>query len=445
MNDIRRRTLLEAATAAGLITLGGPAHAQAMPHGLRPGRPFNGTEINVLVPAASQYRAHVKRLPEFERLTGIKANYSVTPYGQLRDKITTESIAGAGTLDVINFQDSWAPSLAQYIHPIDDYIRRDGLDMGRYPSAYRAGSTFEGKVLGLPVRGHPQLFFYRKDLYEQAGVQPPATWEELPDTLRRVQERAQNTAGIAMYYGKGNGGQNLFLWLNHVWGKGGDVLNADLSPRFNDAAGTEATQMYLDLLLRHRVAAPGSVQFVESDAVNSVAQGNSAGVMVWWWTWSVLTGAQSRLQREQVGFAPMPRMANGRPATYALSLPFGIAAGSRRKDACWEFLKWLSNPELEVSVVTDKSDPDTADIVTTHTANFTHPDVNRVNFGLHEQAVRSLEGSRIMPQLREWPQVAEVLENTISELATGGKTVRAGLDEAARNVANVLRRAGRRG
>jgi multiple sugar transport system substrate-binding protein len=256
-----------------------------------------------------------------------------------------------------------------------------------------------------------------------------------------VQQRNSDVSGIAMYYGKGNGQQNLFLWLNHLWGRGGDVLTADeRGARFNDEVGVQATQQYLDYLLRHRVAAPGSVQFVEGDAVNSVAQGNSAMVAVWWWVYSVLTGPQSRLRPEQVGFAPVPQIAGGRPVSYAISLPLAISNGSTKKDAAWEFMKWVCAPEIEVAVATDKSDPNTADIVVTQTASFTNEAVNAANGGLHRVAARSLEGSRIMPQTRDWPQVATVLENTLSELATGRGQVKASLDNAARETDRILRR-----
>jgi multiple sugar transport system substrate-binding protein len=248
-----------------------------------------------------------------------------------------------------------------------------------------------------------------------------------------------------MYYGKGNGQQNLFLWLNHLWGKGSDIFADNYkSTRFNDAAGVEATQQYLDLLLKHKVAAPGSVQFVEGDAVNSMAQGNSAMVMVWWWVYSVLTGSKSTLKPEQVGFAPMPQFPGAKPVSYAISLPVAVSKLSTKKDAAWEFMKWVSSPELEVACAIDKSNPDTADIVVTHKSSFTDPKVNEANFGLHRVAAQSLEGSRVMPQIKEWPQIASVLENTISELATGSKPVKAGLDGAAQEIDRILRRAGRR-
>lgn len=435
---IDRRGVLGLGAAAAM--LGGlPAGAQ-----LREGRPFAGTQVNVLLPVASQFRAQEKRLGEFERLTGIRVSYTYVPFGQLRDKITTEAVARSTAFDVVCYLDSWGPSLAIHLHPLDAWLARDGIALDRYPQAYRLGGQFEGKTYGLPIRGHPQMLFYRKDLLEAAGLEPPATWEKVVEVGDAVQRRAPGVAGVAMYYGKGNAAQNLFLWLNHLWGRGSDILTADnAGARFNEPAGVEATQLYLDYLLKHRVAAPGSVQFVESDAVNSVAQGNSAMVMVWWWVYSVLTGPNSRLRREQVGFAPVPQFADGRRVSYAISLPFAVSAFSARKEAAWEFMKWVSSPALEIACATDKSDPNTADIVVTHTASFLDARVNEANGGLHRVAAQSLEGSRIMPQLQAWPQIAAVLENTISELAAGGKAVKPALDDAARETERILRRTGR--
>lgn len=435
----RRQFLNYSVSATAAMSFGSSAFAQ-----IKPGKPYAGTTVNILLPQASQFRAHEKRLGEFEELTGIKAVYTYVPYGQVRDKITTEAVAGSSAFDVVCYQDSWGPSLSLYLEPLDALLARDGVDMNTYPQAYRQGSQMEGKTYGLPIRGHPQMLFYRKDLLDAAGVQPPKTWDELITVADAVQKKS-GIAGLAMYYGKGNGQQNLFLWMNYLWGKGGDLFNEDYSAtRFTEPAAVEATQQYLDLLLKHKVAAPGSVQFVEGDAVNSVAQGNSAMVMVWWWVYSVLTGSKSTLKPEQVGFAPMPKYADGNPVSYALSLPFAVSALSKQKDAAWEFMKWVSRPELEQACAIDKSDPNTSDIVVTHTESFLDPKVNEANHGLHKVAAQSLEGSRILPQLKEWPQIATVLENKISELAAGTQPVKDGLDQAAADIDRILRRAGYR-
>ncbi len=40
--------------------------------------------------------------------------------------------------------------------------------------------TFDGKTYGVPIRGvQPVVLFYNKELFEQHGVQPPKTWQDL--------------------------------------------------------------------------------------------------------------------------------------------------------------------------------------------------------------------------------------------------------------------------
>lgn len=440
----RRHFIQASATALAAQAVAPLAHAQPAPeHGLKAGKPYAGKTLNLLLPPASQFRAQEKRLAEFESLTGIKVAYTYVPYGQLLDKITTEAVAGNGAYDLIAYQDSWLAALAGYLEPIDTQVKADKLDLARYPKVFSDAALFEGRNYGLPVRAHPQLYFYRKDLFSQAGAKVPQTWDEMLTATRAVQDKS-GVSGVAMDYVKGSGFQNLWLWFNCLWGHGSDVLDAKGQPRFNDAAGVAATQAYVDVLFKHKVANPGSTQFNEYDMVNSMAQGNSASMMVWWWTYSVLTGDRSKLKADQVGFAPMLSFGDKKTPTVAIVMPFGMSKQSRHKEAAWEFMKWVTNPALEAAIVTDKSDANTADIVATHIATFRNEKVNQANFGLHQAALQSLENARTLPKMTVWPQVATVLETAISDIVSSNKPVKPTLDAAARQVAQITQRAGGR-
>lgn len=445
MTNVSRRTLLGTALAAGL-PLAPVARAQStdpLHFGLKPGKPYAGTEVTIMLPNAAQYRAQRKRLGQLEELTGIKAIHSYVPYGQLLDKITTEAVSGSTAYDLITYQDTWGASLVPYMDPVEPLAARDNFNIGRFADVFVKASTYDGKIFGLPIRGQPQLLFYRKDLLAEVGAQPPKTWEEVVTVGNAIQAKFPNISGIAMDYGKGNGFQNLFLWSNFLWGRGSDMVDAERKPVFNTPAGVRATEEYLGLLHKHKVAAPGSVQFIEGDKVNSMAQGNSAMTVVWWWAWPVLTGGRSKLTQEQVGFAPVPHYQDGPPISIGQCMPFSISKSSRKKDAAWEVLKWMASPELEVDIATDQSDPDTKEIIVTQKTSLRDPRVNAVTGGLQNMAYESLLSARPMPLLREWPQMATVLENTISDLAASNKPVKPALDDAAEQVTRVMRRAGR--
>src|SRR5690606_25347590 len=55
-----------------------------------------------------------------------------------------------------------------------------------------------GKVLGFPYIRNPWYLFYRKDLFEQAGVNPPDTWEDVLKAAEVLTNPRQRRYGIAM-------------------------------------------------------------------------------------------------------------------------------------------------------------------------------------------------------------------------------------------------------
>ena len=94
---LSRRDLLAAAGGAAAFIGAGPAAAQvAATPGLRPGKPFAGTELKVLCVVASQFRAHEARLAAFTEQTGITAKYTFIPFASMREALTAEMVGGGG-------------------------------------------------------------------------------------------------------------------------------------------------------------------------------------------------------------------------------------------------------------------------------------------------------------------------------------------------------------
>lgn len=434
---MQRRALMQWMAAAGIVP--GAAYAQTTA-ALRPGKPFAGTTVNVLSVVAPQFSAHEARLPEFEALTGIKVKYQYMPFASMREKLTAELVAKTDQYDVLSVMDVWGPSLYNLFDPLNDRIAEKKIDMAaRYPFAHlraaRDGNGNGKNILGFPLRGHVQLMFYRKDVFSRLGLKPPETWDQMVDVGRQIQSKT-DMAGVAMYYGK-TSGQNLMIWFNYLWGMGGELLDAKGQPAFNSPQGVAATQAYVDVLLKHKVAPAGSATFNETDAVNSVAQGKSAMVPVWWWRYAGLVDPKtSTLKSDQIGFAPLPSMPGREATTYTNTWFYGINRNSKQKNAAMEFLTWLSDPALERSVLLDRR---LNEVVAMQTSNLIDGDVNLRFGGMHLFGAQALKGARGTPLFAQWPQVSDILEATISEIVAGQVTVKAGLDAAAAKARRALR------
>ncbi|MBL8382782.1 MAG: sugar ABC transporter substrate-binding protein [Burkholderiales bacterium] len=432
----RRHALGMLAATAAL----GPRLGAAQSAALKPGKPYAGTSLNVLTVVAPQFSAHEAKLAEFENLTGIKVKYQYVPFASTREKLTAELVAKTDQYDVLSVMDVWGPALYDMFEPLNARLAEKRIDMeARYPHAHlraaRDGNGNGRNILGFPIRGHVQLMFYRKDVFARLGLKPPQTWDEMVEVGRQVQART-DMAGVAMYYGK-TGAQNLMIWFNYLWGMGGDLLDAKGQPAFHSPQGVAATQAYVDVLLRHKVAPPGSASFNETDAVNSVAQGKSAMVPVWWWRYAGLTDAKtSTLKPDQVGFAPLPSMPGRAATTYTNTWFYGINRHGKKKDAAMEYLAWLSQPEIERSVLLDRS---RNEVVAVQTANLIDGDVNVRFGGMHLFGAQALKGAKGTPLFPQWGQVSDVLEATISEIAAGRTQVKPALEAAAARVRRALR------
>lgn len=436
---MQKRLFLKAVTVAAAMAFASmPVQSQELPYALKSGKPYDGTKLNILSVVTPQFDGLMLRDDEFTAMTGIETEWTFIPFGSLQEKINAEGIAANGTFDVVNYLDSWGPPNAHWLMAIDEMMAQDGISMDRYPEAFARSAQFEGRTLGFPLRAHPQVLFYRKDLIET----PPSSWEEIAAMGKDWPH--SDISPIALYYNNDGNRQSLFIWLNFLWGAGENVFNEDGSAAWTTEGALKATEDYIALLTEHKVANPNSVAFVEQDARQSFMQGKSAMIPGWWWFYSAFLNPEtSTLTKDQVGFVGMPSYA-GATKTYAISMPFAISEYSRNKEASWEFLKWLSNPDMDKANATVrevKGKPIVNNVVT-HITSLTDEEVNAANDNIQNAAWESLKQSDIMPQIAEWPEVGDLLSAAIAEAASGGDT-RALMISAAEQANRVLKRAGR--
>jgi multiple sugar transport system substrate-binding protein len=435
-----------AAGAAPATTAAAGAKRDAAFYGLKPNKPYNGTKLNYLIccPTATQFASLTKRTAaEFKELTGIEVKWDDGPYNAFQQRLLTEAVSGSGNYDVVAWVDSWGAGIKPYLQPLNDKIAEAKLDLNDYSPAYiKAASSDDGKtVYGIPLRGHAQVLFYRKDVFEQLGLKPPTTWQEVAETGKVIREKTKLDP-ISVYYGV-NAGQNLFLWLSHLWGNGSDIFDAKYKPTFNNAQGVEATNAYIGLVRTTKLTGQGSLAFGEQDASLEMVQGRAAMFAGWSWIYDRFQDPKlvAPEVKDKVGFVPAPGWAGKAPSTYAQIWPTGILKSSKNQDAAWEFIKWLTHPQTEKDVATDKSNPATNNIVAVRLSSLKDPAVNATTGGLQNVMANVLTTARTQPLLPEWPEIERILEVAVNEMA-GGKDVKATLDKAAKDVEQIMQRGG---
>jgi ABC-type glycerol-3-phosphate transport system substrate-binding protein len=440
---------LASKTAAGILSAALAAAgttasvAGDLPYGLKDGKPYAGTTLNILSVVTPQFEGLMLRDGEFTELTGIETEWTFIPFTSLQEKVASVGVAADGGFDVVNYLDSWGPPNSHWLVAIDDMMAEDGISMERYPAAFAKSAQFEGKTIGFPLRAHAQLMFYRKDVLAEIGMEPPRTWDDTVAIAEAIRAKGLDIEPLALYFHNDGNRQNLFIWLNFLWAAGADVFDENTCPIWASEEGLAATEDYIALHTVRKATNASSISFVEQDARQSFQQGKSAMIPVWWWAYSPFINPKaSVLKKEQVGFVGMPAYQE-RTVTYAISMPFSISKYSKNQGAAWEFMKWLSNPALEKMNATEREVAGKPIInnVVTHAANLQDADVNAANDMIQQAAWESLKESDIMPQIAEWPEIGDILSAAITKAAAGGDT-RELMKEAAEQSEKTLKRAG---
>src|SRR5215471_4888918 len=121
----------------------------------------------------------VKKMGEYP---GIKLEAELIPFDQALEKMQIHLSQGAPTYDIMA-TDAFLPTFAErgWLMPLDPLIAKfgqavawDDID----PVLVRDVCSYKGKVYGVPNLAISMFFFYRKDLFDAAGLKPPTTMDE---------------------------------------------------------------------------------------------------------------------------------------------------------------------------------------------------------------------------------------------------------------------------
>lgn len=123
------------------------------------------------------------------------------------------------------------------IRALDDLVAKHGQDLKKNQLI-----TIDGKVMAVAFMANAQHLVYRKDILEEAGVEPPKTYEEMLEAAKVIREKGlvQNPIGGAY-----KAGWNLAQEFNNMFlGFGGTHFKEGTAePNVNSEAGVKALEM----------------------------------------------------------------------------------------------------------------------------------------------------------------------------------------------------------
>ncbi len=403
--------------------------------------------INVILDDRDGHRKIASdKLPEFEKMTGIKVNLELLPETEMRDKINVDLMSGAGTYDLImtGFMQEAAYIKSGALEPLDDYIANKvdpqlGFDPNYHMPKEGAFATdlhiWDGKRYGMPMwvyELHDSLMF-RADLLKEKGLtlSDPPTIDEVEAAAAALTDKENGKYGWAM---RGIKGMNQWVFLPVAQLFGAKVINSTTyEPLVNQPEMVKALDWYVMMEQKYGppdVANYGWYEVMEFFALGKVAMIQDADVLIYY-----ALDVEGQQIQGKVGTRVMAQIP-GQPTSVGLySWALGIPSSSKHKDEAWKFLQWLYTDENTVI----------AGWATTPKA--TQPNFDKVQVFPGESPAFKATGDYVSKmkadiyEVRKLPEAAELMEilgAAISSAVSGEKSSQEALDAANKEMRDLL-------
>jgi ABC-type glycerol-3-phosphate transport system substrate-binding protein len=335
-------------------------------------------------------------VPEFEAATGAKVTVVAFPYQNLHDNAATDLVTETGAYDVIDVAYQWDGEFAPYLSPLDDLIERDGIDMSLFiPNVATLSGLWDGARIGIPNANDAMGIIYRTDLYEAAGFQPPASWQEYNDHAA-----ALTKDGIFGASWVGLGEQLQGSWISRYWEQGKALCDEEWRPIFNGAEGVAAIELLRAALEYAPEGMPGWDIPAHKNAVlnGEVAQGEL-------WPSFIRADARDASKSKIVDkWALTPFPGPSELSAWDLAIP----NTSEKRDLAWEWIKMYTSPENAKRFALEYG------VGSPQLATWEDPELTE-KFPEYPQILAAIQASRPIWRIPQFPAAWDILQKELEQ------------------------------
>ena len=420
-----RRRFMQAAAASAMLPLVLGIHAASAAE-----KPLAGQSLNLLVIQPHTVSGN-KLAADFEAATGAKVNVTVVPYDQIQAKATLDVQSGVNEFDVIDY---WYPTKGQLaedgiVEDLTAWIERDKGDIkpdDYLPQIYDAYTLHDGKRYGLPYDGDAHLLFYNQEILDRNGVTVPKTWDEYLAAIKKITD-AESKDGI--YGAAVLGGKAPIIigssYANRLAGFGGTFLKEDGGSALDSEAAVAAARSLVDA---GPAALPTALETRFEEGLPAFLSGKVAFVEFWSDLGVYAQDPAGSKIVDKWGVAQIPVGGANTQPRLALNagFAFGVSAGSSKKDAAWELVKFATSPayQEELLLLTGSGiDPSRQSLLHSDKYKAFAP---KVQAALADSLAQSLP----WPTIPQSPQLQQTLADELALALAGTKTPEQAIQDA---------------
>ncbi|MGF1626178.1 MAG: ABC transporter substrate-binding protein [Alphaproteobacteria bacterium] len=260
-------------------------------------------------------------------------------WGEIYAKAPAAIAAGIGP-DMLFAIPDFTPILKDIgaLTSVEDFVAE--LDAAHaFVDSAVAAYSYDGGVWAVPLYNMAMSLWYRKSVFEEAGIAVPATWPEWLAAAEALSD--DETYGIGLPANKQlYTDQTVYDLMVNAGAS--ELYNEDGTIRFDNPETVAAYDFYAQL---QALSPPDSTSWTWGEA--EACFSSRACAMILQFTVITTYDTQAEGDADDLGVAPIPH-AEGMDASYTIAYPNAVmllSTDAAKREAAETFIAWLLEPE----------------------------------------------------------------------------------------------------
>jgi trehalose/maltose transport system substrate-binding protein len=248
-------------------------------------------------------------------------------------------------IDVFQIDVIWPGILAPHLIDLSQYIDKETIDQ-HFETIVR-NNTVDGKLVGMPWFIDAGILYYRTDLLEKYGKEPPQTWQELTEIAKEIQdgERAEGNDRMQGFVFQAKAYEGLTCdaleWIDSF--KGGTIVDEEGAVTINNPQAAHALEVAAGWI--GTIAPEGVLNYAEEESRGVFQSGNAVFMRNWPYAWALANAEDSPI-KGKIGVTQLPK--GGEDGKHSAALggyQLAVSAYSQNQEVAADLVRYLTSYE----------------------------------------------------------------------------------------------------
>jgi len=347
----------------------------------------------------------------------------------LEDMYTTAFLLGNSPYDLVNMDVIWTPKFAAAGWLMDLTDEVTAAELAAFSPADIEGSKYAGRLYRFPVRSDAGMLYYRKDLLDAAGLEPPQTYEDIERIAQTLQAQKAVRWGY-VWQGKQYEGLPA-MFVEVLKGFDGFWVNPDTLDVGLDRPEAIQAVNFLKATINKGISPPGVTTYVEEDTRRIFQNGESAFMRNWPYAWPLMNADDSPV-KGKIAIMPMVRSQSGKENGSCLGgWGLGIAKTSKHKQEALTAIRYLTSEAAQKRFILN------AGYVPSRRELFNDSEVV-AQYSHYPELLKVVNNAVLRPPIAQYAQASDILQRYLSAALTNQQSPEVAMQQAAEETRRLL-------